>query len=49
MNIQLIVILIYFALTVGIGIYSAKKFKRADSFHGANLGIAALVCASAGE
>ena len=49
MNIQLIIILIYFALTVGIGIYSAKKSKSADSFHGANLGIAAIVCASAGE
>lgn len=49
MNIQLIIILAYFALTVGIGIYSAKKSKSADSFHGANMGIAAIVCASAGE
>lgn len=49
MNIQLIIILIYFVCTVAIGIYSAKKSKSADSFHGANMGIAAIVCASAGE
>lgn len=49
MNIQLIIILVYFALTVAIGIWSSKRSKSADSFHGTNLGIAAIVCASAGE
>lgn len=49
MNIQLIIILIYFVCTVAIGIYASKHSKNADSFHGTNLGIAAIVCASAGE
>lgn len=46
---QLIIIIIYFALTVGIGIWSSKRSKSSDSFHGSQLGIAAIVFASTGE
>lgn len=46
---QLIIIIIYFALTVAIGIWSSKKSKTSDSFHGAEMGVMAIVCASAGE
>ncbi|MDR0570177.1 MAG: sodium:solute symporter family protein [Clostridiales Family XIII bacterium] len=49
MSIQVIIIVIYFALTVAIGLYTLKKSKTSDSFHGAQLGVAAIVCASAGE
>lgn len=46
---QLIIILIYFALTVIIGIWSSKRSKSSESFHGTQLGIAAIVFASTGE
>ncbi|MDR1193636.1 MAG: sodium:solute symporter family protein [Peptococcaceae bacterium] len=48
-SVQLVIIVIYFILTVLIGVYSGKKAKSSDSFHGAEMGIAAIVCASAGE
>ncbi|MDR2131803.1 MAG: sodium:solute symporter family protein [Clostridiales Family XIII bacterium] len=47
--VQIIIIVIYFALTVAIGMWSMKKSKTSDSFHGAELSVAAIVCASAGE
>ena len=49
MSIQIIIILIYFALTVGIGLYAQKHAKSADAFAGAGLGVIACVCASTGE
>ena len=49
MTIQLLIIIIYFALTVGIGLFSSKRSKTSDSFHGAGLGMFAIVCASTGE
>ncbi|MCD8254587.1 MAG: sodium:solute symporter family protein [Oscillospiraceae bacterium] len=47
--VQLIIIILYFALTVAIGIYSGKKSKSSDAFVGAGMGILAIVCASTGE
>lgn len=47
--IQVVIIVLYFALTVAIGIYSMKKSKTSDSFHGAAMGVFAIVAASAGE
>jgi SSS family solute:Na+ symporter len=47
--VQIIIIVLYFALTVAIGVYSSKKSKTSDSFHGAAMGIFAIVAASAGE
>ena len=49
MNWQLIIIIIYFAATVLIGLHSAKKTKSAKAFTGAELSIFAIVCASTGE
>lgn len=49
MSVQLLVILVYFALTVIIGVMSSKKSKNSDSFHGAAMGLFAIVAASAGE
>ncbi len=49
MSVQLIIIILYFALTVGIGLYSKKSAKDSNSFHGAGLGVVMCVCASTGE
>lgn len=49
MSTQLIVIIIYFALTVLIGVLSGLKSKGSDSFVGAQMGLLAIVCASTGE
>ena len=47
--VQIIIILIYFAVTVAIGVYASKRTKSADSFHGAGLGVIACVAAGTGE
>jgi len=49
MSTQLIVIIIYFAVTVLIGVLSGLKSKGSDSFVGAQMGLLAIVCASTGE
>ena len=49
MSIQFSIILIYFALTVGIGVYAMKKNTSSNSFHGAGLGILMCVAAGTGE
>lgn len=49
MSVQLIIIIIYFALTVIIGALSARRTTSASGFSGAQLGLGAIVCASAGE
>lgn len=49
MSVQFLIILIYFALTIGIGMYSMKQSKSSDSFHGAGLGVLMCVAAGTGE
>ncbi len=49
MSIQVIIIIAYFVLTIVIGIWSSKKSKSSDSFHGAEMGVLMIVCASTGE
>ena len=49
MSIQLIIIIIYFAITVFIGVMAGKKTKSADAFTGVALSTVAIVCASTGE
>lgn len=46
---QLIVIALYFALTVVVGLLAARRSKTASDFHGAEMGLFAIVCASTGE
>ena len=48
MSIQYIIIICYFILTLLIGLLTSKGTSNKD-FHGAQLGVAAIVCASAGE
>ena len=45
---QIIIIVCYFVLTLVIGLITSKGTSNKD-FHGAQLGVAAIVCASAGE
>jgi len=49
MQVQLIIVLLYFAVTVGIGVIAGKKTKGSDAFHGAGMGIMAIVFSSASE
>ena len=47
-SVQLIVIVLYFALTVAVGLLAARRSKTASDFHGAEMGLFAIVCASTG-
>lgn len=49
MLVQLIIVLLYFAATVAIGVLSGKKAKGSDAFHGAQMGVMAIVFSSASE
>ena len=49
MSIQLIIIIVYFILTVLIGVLSGRKTKSAAAFTGVALSTFAIVCASTGE
>ena len=49
MSAQLIIIIVYFILTVVIGVLSGKKTKSAAAFTGVSLSTMAIVCASTGE
>ena len=49
MNIQLIVIIIYFALTMFLGIRASKKNTSSDSFVGTGMGVFAIVCVACGQ
>ncbi len=49
MSTQLLIILLYFILTIVIGVVSSRKSKSSDSFHGAGLGVIMCVAAGTGE
>ena len=49
MNWQLIIIIVYFALTMAIGILASRKTKSSDSFVGAGMGVFAIVCVACGQ
>ena len=49
MSAQLIIIIVYFILTVVIGVLSGRKTKSAAAFTGVSLSTMAIVCASTGE
>lgn len=49
MSTQLLIIVLYFAITVGIGIYATKKSTSSDAFHGSDLGILMCIAAGTGE
>ena len=49
MYIQLLIIILYFILTILIGVITSKGTKTSTKFHGMQLGVSAIVFASAGE
>lgn len=49
MSTQLLIIVIYFVLTILIGVIASRKSKSSDSFHGAGLGVIMCVAAGTGE
>jgi SSS family solute:Na+ symporter len=49
MSTQFFIIILYFALTIGIGMYGQRKSKSSDAFHGAGLGVLMCVAAGTGE
>ena len=49
MNIQLIVIILYFALTMVLGVLASRKNSSNDSFVGAGMGVFAIVCVACGQ
>lgn len=49
MSTQLLIIVLYFALTILIGLYAQRKSTSAASFHGAGLGVLMCVAAGTGE
>ncbi|MDR3331049.1 MAG: sodium:solute symporter family protein [Synergistaceae bacterium] len=49
MSTQLLIIIVYFGLTIAIGLYAQKKSSTSDSFTGKDLSILMIVAASTGE
>ena len=49
MPIQLLILIIYFAITIAIGFFASRKSSSAASFHGAGLGVLMCVAAGTGE
>lgn len=49
MSVQLIIIIAYFIISILVGIVMSKGTNTSSKFHGTQLGVAAIVCASAGE
>lgn len=49
MSTQILIILLYFVVTVAIGVRSMRKATGSDSFHGAGMGVIMCVAAGTGE
>ena len=49
MSIQLVIIIAYFAISIIVGVVMSRGTNTSSKFHGTQLGVAAIVCASAGE
>lgn len=48
-NAQFLIVVGYFVLIIGVGIYSQKRATSSDQFFGAGLGVLMCVCAGTGE
>ena len=46
---QLIIIFTYFVISILVGIVMSRGTNTSSKYHGTKLGVAAIVCASAGE
>ena len=49
MSIQIIIIIAYFAISIIVGCVMSRGTNTSSKYHGTQLGVAAIVCASAGE
>ncbi len=49
MAIQLLIIILYFVITIAIGFYAKRKTTSSSAFHGAGLGVLLCVAAGTGE
>jgi len=49
LSVQFLIIVLYFLLTIAIGVVAMKKSSSSDSFHGAGLGVLMCVAAGTGE
>lgn len=49
MSIQIIIIIAYFGISVFVGVMMSRGTNTSSKFHGTQLGVASIVCASAGE
>lgn len=49
MSIQLMIIIAYFTISIIVGVMMSRGTNTSSKFHGTQLGVAAIVCASAGE
>ena len=49
MSIQLFIIIAYFLISILVGVVKSRGTNTSSKFHGTQLGVAAIVCASAGE
>lgn len=49
MNWQLLIVIIYFVITITIGLLAARNTRSSDSFVGAGMGVFAIVCVACGQ
>ncbi len=49
MNWQLVIVIVYFVITIVIGLMASRKTKSSDSFVGTGMGVFAIVCVSCGQ
>lgn len=49
MNLQILIVILYFAITMVIGVLASRKTKSSDSFLGSGMGVFAIVCVACGQ
>lgn len=49
MNLQLVIIVLYFALTMLVGILASRKTRSSEAFVGSGMGVFAIVCVACGQ
>ena len=49
MNLQILIVILYFAITMALGVLASRKTKSSDSFLGSGMGVFAIVCVACGQ
>ena len=49
MNLQIVIVVLYFVVTMAIGVLASRKTKSSDSFLGSGMGVFAIVCVACGQ